>query len=383
VEFNVLRDDNFEVRQGYYGFAIEYGGESEVTPLIQRTDDLEFRIASQIHRMTTDERPGVTFVQGFGTKTAAEVAGLRESLGERYAFRSIDIAGDSAEAISRDSTEVLVIAGATQPLDSLALERVSDFVSTGGATLLMWEPVILNPQSPMPIPASSGLAPLIEERGLSMSTGLVVDLASSERVSLGRQGLFSVISPYPLWPISLPAGDHPTTNGLNTLTLGWGAAIEIDPTAVGVTPLWSTTENGAINPINAPILPDRDWIFPPEELGTRTVAVAVLPEEGDGRGRMVVIGDASLTEPNFTQSNPGNIAFLANAIDWLAQDEALINIRSKDRTPPNLVFESDAARNLLKWGNLVGVPLLFVLFGIARVTGRRRRAEVRWKEVVS
>ena len=123
VEFNVLRDDNFEVRQGYYGFAIEYGGESEVTPLIQRTDDLEFRIASQIQRMTTDERPGVSFVQGFGAKTPAEVAGLRESLGERYALRSIDIAGDSAEAISRDSTEVLVIAGATQPLDSLAIFR--------------------------------------------------------------------------------------------------------------------------------------------------------------------------------------------------------------------------------------------------------------------
>jgi ABC-type uncharacterized transport system involved in gliding motility auxiliary subunit len=41
------------------------------------------------------------------------------------------------------------------------------------------------------------------------------------------------------------------------------------------------------------------------------------------------------------------------------------------------------ARNVLKWGNLVGVPLLFVLFGVARITGRRRRAETRWKEVVA
>ena len=41
------------------------------------------------------------------------------------------------------------------------------------------------------------------------------------------------------------------------------------------------------------------------------------------------------------------------------------------------------SRNLLKWGNLVGVPLLFVLLGVVRVTGRRRRAEARWKEVVA
>ena len=98
---------------------------------------------------------------------------------------------------------------------------------------------------------------------------------------------------------------------------------------------------------------------------------------------MVVVGDASYTEPQMVQGNPANVLFTANMIDWLAQDEALINIRSKNRTPPSLVFESDASRNLLKWGNLLGVPALFVLLGFVRVTGRRRRAEGRWREVVS
>ena len=38
---------------------------------------------------------------------------------------------------------------------------------------------------------------------------------------------------------------------------------------------------------------------------------------------------------------------------------------------------------MLKWVNLVGIPLLFVLIGGYRVTGRKRRAESRWKEVVA
>jgi len=110
----------------------------------------------------------------------------------------------------------------------------------------------------------------------------------------------------------------------------------------------------------------------------------VEPQEPDLPGtRLVVVGDASIMEQQFVQANQGNLAFLANAIDWLAQEEALIRIRSKDRTPPNLVFESDVTRNVLKWGNLVGVPLLFVLIGAIRVTGRRRRAESRWREVVA
>lgn len=383
VEFNVLRDDNFEIRQGYYGLAVVYADQSEVTPVIQRTDDLEFQLASQISRMTSVERPGVAFVQGFGAKSAAEVPGLRESLAERYDMRSIDIAGDSAAAISRDSTEVLVVAGPTQPLDSMAVGRVRDFIEAGGAALFLMEPIVLNPQSPMAIPVSSGLEPLLKERGIGLSSGMVIDLASSERVSLGRQGLFNVIAPYPLWPIVMPAGDHALTNGLNSMTLGWSAALEIDEGAAGVTPLWETSENGAVIPITQPILPDQDWAVPPEEMGNQTVAAAFMPADRESGGRMIVVGDASFVETQYIQSNMGNLLFLANAVDWLARDESLINIRSKNRTPPGLVFESDGIKNFLKWGNLVGVPLLFVLLGFVRVTGRRRRAEARWGEVVS
>jgi ABC-type uncharacterized transport system involved in gliding motility auxiliary subunit len=88
-------------------------------------------------------------------------------------------------------------------------------------------------------------------------------------------------------------------------------------------------------------------------------------------------------QEQFLQSNPQNLVFALNAIDWLAQDEALIGIRSKLRTPPVMSFTSEFQRVALKWGNLVGVPLLFILLGVVRVTGRRRRAETRWKETPS
>lgn len=383
VEFNVLRDDNFEVRQGYYGFAVTYADESEVTPLVQRTDDLEFRLASQIARMTDTSRAGVTFVQGFGAKTDAQIPGLRQSLADRYEIRSADISGDSAAAVDRDSTEVLVIAGATQPIDSLALDRIEAFVAAGGAALVLAEPVVLNPQSPMPMPSMAGIDGLLAERGISIVPGIVADLVSSERVSLGQRGMFNVVAPYPLWPVLQPAGDHAITNGLNSISFGWGAALSVDPGASGVTPLWQTSESGAIQPLQAPIVPDQEWNFPEEALDVRVAAVAVMPEEGSAAGRMIVVGDGSFAEAQYMQANPGNLLFLANAIDWLAQDEALINIRSKNRTPPGLVFESDRTQSFLKWGNQVGVPLLLVLFGFVRVTGRRRRAEARWGEIVA
>ena len=78
VEFNVLRDDQFEIRRGYYGLAIVYADEQEVMPIIVRTDDLEFRIASAIYRMTNETKAGVAFVRGFGAKTAPEIQGLQQ-----------------------------------------------------------------------------------------------------------------------------------------------------------------------------------------------------------------------------------------------------------------------------------------------------------------
>lgn len=382
VEFNVLRDDQFEVRRGYYGLAVVYADESDVTPVIQRTDDLEFRLASAIYDMTTTERAGVAFVEGFGAKRSTDIPGLAEALGDRYSLRDVSIAGDSADAIDRDSTLVLVVAGPQQPLDSMAARRVKDFVDAGGAALILAEPVRMDPQSPTPLPLTTGLEDFLSERGVHVSSRLVLDLQSSERVNMGRQGIFQVITAYPLWPIALPAGRHPITNGLNSLSLGWAGEITVTDSA-NVQPLWRTSEAAALHGVAAPIYPDQDWAVPEEELSMRLLGVAVTPPEGDPSGRLVVVGDASFAEPQFIQQNPSNLTFLANAIDWLASDEALIAIRSKNRTPPNLVFESDVSRNVLKWGNLIGVPLLFVLLGVIRVTGRRRRAEARWKEVVA
>ena len=381
VEFNVLRDDQFEVRRGYYGLAVVYADESDVTPVIERTDDLEFRLASAIYDMTTTERPGIAFVDGYGMKRPTDVSGLAQSLGERYTIRSVNISGDSASAIDRDSTEVLVVAGPLEPLDGLAAQRVSDFVNAGGSALVLVEPVRLDPQSPNPLPVTHGLEDLLARRGIVVSRRLVVDLASNERVNMGRQGIFQVIAPYPLWPVALPASRHAITGGLNSLSMGWAGELEISD-STNVMPLWRTSESAGLHGVASPIFPDQDWDLPEEELHVRVLGAAVTPPEGDASGRMVVVGDVSFSEPQFIQQNPDNLAFIANAIDWLARDEALIGIRSKTRTPPNLLFESDMSRNVLKWGNLIGVPLLFVLVGVLRVTGRRRRAEARWGEVV-
>lgn len=400
VEFNVLRNDEFQVRRGYYGLAVVYADKQKVFPVIRGTDDLEYQLASTVASLTADTKPAVAFVSGYGAKSQYQIPNLQDALADRYTLRSLQV-GDSAPPIPGDSVQVVVLAGPTQALDSVAVGQLEHFIDGGGSALLMVDPVQLDNQSPTAIPVRSGLEPLLERSGVKMDAGMVYDLASNERVSLGRRGLFNVVSAYPLWPVAVPVEGQPQTRGLNALDLGWAGALEIED-SVHVVPLWQTTENAGLKPAGSPIMPDQDWDAPPEDLSVRTVAVAVDPSAGSGSGsggegtgeasaggagaatgRMVVVADANWAEQQFVQANPQNLVFLANAIDWLAQDESLIRIRSKNRTPPALVLQSDLSRGLLKWGNLVGVPLLLVLAGVARVTGRKRRAMNRWKEVVA
>jgi len=71
-----------------------------------------------------------------------------------------------------------------------------------------------------------------------------------------------------------------------------------------------------------------------------------------------------------------NAIFVLNAVDWLAQDEALISIRSKNRAPPTLVFESTTLRDFVKYSNVAGVPFLIMLVGAIRML-RRKQAKSR------
>jgi ABC-type uncharacterized transport system involved in gliding motility auxiliary subunit/ABC-type transport system involved in multi-copper enzyme maturation permease subunit len=379
VQFNVMTEDQYSMREGYYGLAIRYAERTDVTPVIQRTDDLEFRLASTIYDMTTTDLVGLGYAMGFGTQPIGDVPGLMENLGQRYDIRAVDLSGDTVAPIPREQIEVLVVRAPTEPLSEAAQRRVQEFVDAGGAALLMLEPIRLDNESLQAIPTPSGLEDLLQARGVTLPSTLVADLASHQNVNTGNR----IILPYPLWPITQPAADHPITSGLNSITLAWAGELVVSDSA-NVTPLWFSTQAAAMRDPSMPIHPDQDWLsIPEEEWGVRTLAAAITPPEGSTQGRLVVVADASFAEGEFVQGYPANLLFLANSIDWLAQDEALLRIRSKDRTPPGLVFESDITRNGLKWGNLVGVPLLFVLLGLWRVTGRRRRVEARWREVVA
>jgi hypothetical protein len=89
--------------------------------------------------------------------------------------------------------------------------------------------------------------------------------------------------------------------------------------------------------------------------------------------RVAVIGDGDFVSDGYAQQ--GNLLLAQNIVDWLSLDEGLISIRGKTITTRPLDETSPAAKKWIKWLNILGVPMLLVLFGLMRWSSRRRRAE--------
>ena len=67
-----------------------------------------------------------------------------------------------------------------------------------------------------------------------------------------------------------------------------------------------------------------------------------------------------------------NEALVLNLMDWLVLDEDLLAVRTRGLGAAPLEELEDSQRLTIKYGNIIGLPLLFMVFGLVR--WRRREA---------
>ena len=130
------------------------------------------------------------------------------------------------------------------------------------------------------------------------------------------------------------------------------------------------------------ISPTRE--FPPVDLKTRILAATSSPSAKDStapKGRVAVVGSSDFVSDRYASRATPNVVFTLNAIDWLAQDEALIAIRSRDRRPPPLVYSSPALREGVKYANVILLPVLIMLGGTIHLLRRRRQAQQPYRQL--
>jgi ABC-2 type transport system permease protein len=401
VQFNVIGQEELQVKQGWMGLAMQYAGASEVIPFVGNAANLEYQLASNAWRLTRTDTATVAFIIGHGERSRTDYSLLARLLGETYEVTTIDLSAEDA-AID-PGIDAVIIAGPRDPLDARPRQLIREYLQNDGRAFYLGEGADVNLQYLFASAVSDSSRDFSEQFGVRVNGDLVFDMRSNESMQVPGE-VYNYIVPYPFWLRALPAGEHAITRGLNSFFLPWASSLDTLVTRSDrvFTPLITTSPYAGRQMGAFQIRPDADIPFNTDELQPRLLAVAVqgavgaaptvpLPvssEPGDSAaepqllernvsagpavGRVVVVGDSDFLIDQFARSAQENLVFALNAIDWLTQSEALLGIRSKQSSPRPLRFESSFEQRAWKYINLIGVPLAFVLFGALRLFRRRR-----------
>ena len=374
VQFNVLGKAELQVKEGFLGVAVRYADGVKTIPFVQQTNDLEYRLTSDIRSLTTTAKAAIGFGEITEQQTAPQARrsfdALRQQLERTYTVRSVSL---SDSTIAPD-VKVLIFAGTPDSLHGAQAATFRAFLDRGGSLLLMASGMERSPQGPFSFSRLVGWNELLKPYGVSVRSDMVYDLASNARVAIQTQ-FGQVLLPYPLWVQAASTKASPVNAEIDGVLLPWSSSIDTTKAPKGaVIPLLVTSRAGGVQETTAFLDPSRE--FRRDSLRPRVLAALVNPlardSGGGARGRVVVVGSADFASDRYAQNSPDNIVFVQNAVDWLAQDEALIAIRSKNRAPPPLVFTSVTLRQSVKYGNIIGVPVLLIVFGALRLWRRRQ-----------
>jgi ABC-type uncharacterized transport system involved in gliding motility auxiliary subunit len=382
VQFNVIGESELQVKQGYLGLAIQHGPETETIPFVQHTDDLEYRLVSSIRNITRQKKPAIGLVTQRG-QSGVTFQEMQDELNKSYEVRQVSFA-DSAP-LAPEITALVLAGSPDSALRPAELARLQGFVDRGGSLLVLAGGMEVSQQAPTAQPRPVAWNALLKPYGVSIRSDMAYDLLANEVIPLPTD-FGRVLQVYPFFIRAQSSRLSPINQDLGAVVLTWASTIDTSGAAKGtVTPLLSSSPATGTFTATTTIEPSQD--FPQTGLGRRLLAAVVAPAAkgtptGKARGRVVVVGSLEFATDRFVRTAPENLAFALNAVDWLAQDESLIAIRSKDRRPPALVFSSATRREGAKYANFIGVPLIVAAAGLIRLARRRRRTRESYHPLV-
>lgn len=373
MQFNVIGDEELQLKNGYLGLAVDYAGVNEVIPFIENTAGLEYQLTSFIKKLTTADKKKVGFLAGHGEKTTEnEYQYLGLELENQYILETVTL--DEKNTTIPDDIDVLVIAGTTGTYTETQLQTILSYAEAGNALFVLYDALQANTQTLTADPNQSNAVDILKEYGIEVTPGIVYDLRSNETVNFGG-GMFSVLLPYPFWVVAQATpGSSTISSRIDQIMLPWTNPLSLDDSKIagnGLTSevLLSTTSSGGYQSDSVNLSPEQT--FSQSDLKVLPLAVGLTGGQSSSTEvlRMIVVGDSDFLSNNYVQNSPQNLAFGMEAISWLAQEDSLAEIQVKQKVERKLVFEDATQQTLIRYGSMalgVLVPLALGVFIMQR-----------------
>src|SRR3989344_77006 len=135
IQFNVIGQEEFQVKTGFLGVLISVEGKEDTLPFIQQTEDLEYTLTSIINKLTAKDKKTIGFLSGHGEKGIFDYTFLNGELTKQYESKTITM--DKTNPVIDENIDPLVIAGPTTKFEVNEKEAIKLFMLNNNVLLLI------------------------------------------------------------------------------------------------------------------------------------------------------------------------------------------------------------------------------------------------------
>jgi gliding-associated putative ABC transporter substrate-binding component GldG len=412
-QVQTVEQDQASLVTVYSGIVIEYLDKLDVLPWVISTDTLEYDLTSRIRSLINDSERWIGALIGDSFRKWREDFGYLEmTLAEAgYRVRQISMGDEIPE-----NMPALFVLGGAEDMDDWALYRIDRYIQQGGKVLFAVKGVYIDTvygSVEARLHPNPGLLDMIASYGVIIRQELALDRNALTLQYQTRSQTGAVqykIMRYPLWiGVSGESGNalHPVSSGFTGRDVYWASPLELaPPPSVEAVSLFTSSPQAWLMRdafYTSPEIPYMLEIEANETRGEQILGAALsgtfpsffresskperegsdeeLPDmpENARQSRIIVIGDTDFATNmiNVTQARH-NLDFLLRAADWLANDDDIIGIRSRQPQTGRFDKISDpvsraAVMKITQIINVGLIPLLVIISGIIIAYKRKTR----------
>jgi len=394
VQMQVIENDKVEIKKVYLGMVLLFENKKEVLPVIQSTAGLEYMISTKIKSLINIDKKSVGLAH-LNPDNAIKTDNLSAQLSQHYNFRTIDL-----KTKIPDNLDVLLVTAAVDTLDSTVVENLNSFLNSGKRLFIAQSGINTNIQTQQADPIQSDIFEFLSKYSLQLQKNLVLDAKCGNVQVQERRGIFLMNRPmeYPFFPIvdSFNSSEI-VVSDLEQVLPFFPSEIRIDTLendkVAGAVPLFTSSNNSGIMEQNLMISPDPQQNPFIRMLGQKAKILSATSKLING-GELMLVSDSRFFSDDGGMSVEDNLVFLMNAVDYLAGDQDLISLRSREITsrPLDILqLTDDEARSYSqnereklenstkkrwKYANML-LPSVFIIgFGFFRMRREKNQSEM-------
>ena len=399
-------------------------GASTADKVVSSVQHLEYAFANAINTISIQKQKKIAVILGNGELQQREIGDFLKTVKENYFIApfTLDSVATNATKTAKDLKfyDLAIIAKPKEKFTDAEVQVLDQFIISGGKTLFLLDNVnaemdnLTQTGTTLAFPNDLNLNEMFFKYGIRMSPELIKDEQCIPiKLATGDQGSKTEYQQY-FWrfsPFVYPETNHPVVKNVDGIKFEFTNPIELLKNDLKKTILLQSSEYsrtvGTPLQINLSMVeekPDKSEYF---NKGNKPVAVLLEGKftsmynnrvlafddksfEGKNKtaNKMIVVADGDVIKnqidkngqplelgfDKWTNNVYGNKEFILNCVNYLLDDNGLINIRSKEVNIPLLnkekVYENYSKNQFIA----VGLPLvLLTVFGILFTYLRKRR----------